>query len=70
MSAEPYRKGDKPGFIALLVFAALAAAVAVMWASSGDWGLAVGFGVIAVGHVVMAFRARRRDRAAMNGRAN
>jgi ABC-type antimicrobial peptide transport system permease subunit len=64
MSAAQYTKGDKPGFIALLVFAALAAMLAVMWASSGDWGLAVGFAIFGIAQVVMAFRARRRDKAA------
>ena len=63
MSGEQYTKGDKAGFIALLVFAALAAALAVWWAASGDWGPAVGFGILAVAQVVMAFRARRRNRA-------
>jgi hypothetical protein len=63
MSEEAPMKGEKPGFIAHLMFAALALALAVSWALSGDWVPALGFGVIAVGQVVMAFRARRRDLA-------
>ena len=59
MSGEQYAKGDKPGFIALLVFAALAAALGAWQASSGDWGPAIGYGILAIAQVVMAFRARR-----------
>lgn len=57
-------KGDKPGFIALLVFAALAAGMGVWWAASGDFVPAIGFGVLAVAQLVMAIRMRRRDRPA------
>lgn len=63
MTSEAPVKGDKPGFVALLAFAALAVVLGVWWASSGDWGPAIGFGILAIAQVLMAFRARRRDRA-------
>ncbi|QIG39461.1 hypothetical protein G5T42_08170 [Microbacterium sp. 4R-513] len=60
-------KDDEPGFVALMVFAGLAALLSVWWATSGDWEPAIGFGVLAVAQVLTALRARGRDRAFDDG---
>lgn len=63
MAVEKVTSEDKPGFIAMIVFALISGALATWWAISGDVGPALGFGVIAVAWVAMAFRRKRLDRA-------
>jgi hypothetical protein len=57
------RSTGKPGFTASLVFAALAAGLALWWASTGDLVPAIGFGAISVVWVIMAIRTRPKPRA-------
>lgn len=63
MAVREIAGGDKPGFIAMVVFAVLSAALASWWAASGEVGPAIGFAVLAVAWIIMAFRGRRRVRA-------
>ena len=67
MSSGSEVKGDKPGFIALLVFAGIAAGIGLWWATSAECGPALGFGALAIAQVMLAIRARRRVRAPHGG---
>ena len=53
---------SRVGPIGMFVFAALGAVLAIWAAFSADLVLTIGWGIIAIGWLIMAVRARRRRR--------
>lgn len=54
---------DRPGSIAMIIFAVASAGLGMWWWLSGDVGPAIGFGVLSLAWAGMALRNWRRSRA-------